>query len=112
MAPLSQLIWDEGFDNGVKLLAIKCYAIQSQMGEVESEKLERQVLGEVGGVDCPLDYGLEVDGTKKLVDAWILEAIEIQRVRNERAELVSKPMDFYAREEGDPPFFMQNSDLR
>lgn len=91
---------------------MKCYSIQAEMGEVESDKLEQQILGPLGGVDCPMDYGVGVDGAAKLVDGWLVEPTEIQRVRKERSELVSEPIDFYGRDEGDPETFLEVSDLR
>lgn len=81
------------------------------MGDVEVEKLEQQLVGGPEETDCPLDYGVDVDGSKKLVDAWIIEPVEIQRVRKERSELVAERIDFYGRDEGDPPLYIQESDL-
>ena len=82
------------------------------MGEIESEKLVQEILGPVGEVDCPMEYGVNVDGSKKYVDGWLAETTEIQRVRRERAELVTERIDFFGRDEGDPLAFMQTSDLR
>lgn len=82
------------------------------MGEVESEKLVQEILGPIGEVDCPLEYGLNVDNSKKYMDGWLIETAEIQRVRRERAELVTERVDFFGRDEGDPVEFMQTTDLR
>lgn len=85
LIPLSSVIWSEGVDNGAKLLAIRCYAMQSGMGEAEREVLERQVLqGEPFVPDCPLEYGRKLDGEQWVVDGWMLPVIERDRILNWR----------------------------
>ncbi|KAF8967136.1 hypothetical protein BDZ97DRAFT_1903538 [Flammula alnicola] len=88
LEPLSKLIWTPHLDNGVRLLAIRCYSLQSGMGEEERCKIEREVLGEPCGVDCQLNYGQGVDGTEKDVDGWIMPVVELKRVQEERDRIV------------------------
>jgi hypothetical protein len=109
LSALSQLFWTPHPDTGVRLLAIRCYALQSGMGEAEREKLEIEVLGEICGVDCPIDYGQEVDGGRKEVDGWILPITEAKRVTDARSAIVLEPQDYYSLEDGD---FSQPIQLR
>ncbi|KAF7364926.1 Midasin [Mycena venus] len=98
LAPLSRLIWTPGLDNAVRLLAIRCYSLQSGMGEAERETLECAVLGEVGAVDCPLEYGRNVDGSANEMDAWVMPVFEVRRIQEMRRAIVTQPQTFY---EGD-----------
>jgi midasin len=102
LTPLSLLIWTPHLDNGARLLAIRCYALQSGMGEAEREKMERQVLGEICGPDCLLDYGQNIDGSRKEVDGWIMPVIELERVRDMRNDMVTTQHDYFSIDEGDP----------
>ncbi|KAJ7066736.1 hypothetical protein C8F01DRAFT_1348011 [Mycena amicta] len=86
LLPLSRLMWTPGMDDAVRLLAIRCYALQSGMGEAEREKLEHRVLG--GFTECPLHYGFDRDGSRKEVDAWIMPLVEAQRVQDIRKEIL------------------------
>lgn len=94
------------------MLAIRVYAMQSGMGEEERLKVEREVLGELCGVDCELNYATSTDGTEKKVDGWILPAIETTRVRDERNDIVSTDMDYYGVDDGEAPTYINESDLR
>lgn len=111
LAPLSRIIWMPHLDNAARLLSIRCYALQSGMGEEEREKLEREVLGEPCGVDCLLGYGQNEDGSEKNVDGWIMPVIEVRRIQEERDSIVTKPHDYYTREDGDSAQVIQSSDL-
>lgn len=111
LTPLSLLIWTPYLDNGARLLAIRCYALQSGMGEAEREKMERKVLGEICGVDCQLDYGQSIDGSRKEVDGWIMPVIELERVRDMRQDMVSTKYDYFTMEEGNPSPPINASDL-
>ncbi|KAF7294417.1 Midasin [Mycena kentingensis (nom. inval.)] len=92
LLPLSQLIWATGLDGAVRLLAIRCYALQSGMGEAEREKLENEVFGDAKGVELPLEYAPALDGTPKEVDAWILPFVEVRRVHDLRQRIL-QPLD-------------------
>ena len=101
LTPLSKLFLTPHPDTGARLLAIRCYALQSGMGEVEREKLEKQVLGDICGVDCPIECGQDIDGTAKELDGWLLPVLEIKRITDARNALVTEPQDFYGVHEGD-----------
>ncbi|PPR00460.1 hypothetical protein CVT24_004521 [Panaeolus cyanescens] len=94
LEPLSRLIWSSGIDNAVRLLAIRCYAMQSGMGEKERSLLEKDVLGAPCEAECDMEYGQNLDGSPTFVDGWILPVIEVRRVEEERNEIAS-PGDFY-----------------
>ena len=96
LKPLSQLIWTPHLDNGIRILAIRCYSLQSGMCEEERCKLETEVLGELCGVDCQLDYGQNLDGTTKVVDGWIMPVVELKRVQEERDVIITKPIDYFS----------------
>ncbi|KIK92495.1 hypothetical protein PAXRUDRAFT_571192 [Paxillus rubicundulus Ve08.2h10] len=87
-------------DTAVRYLAIRCYALHTGMAEVERAKLETRVLGESGGVDCPLTYGQNIDGSQIIIDGWLMPALELKRVHGIRDSLSAGP-DFYSLEEGD-----------
>lgn len=112
LAPLSNLIYTPHLDNGVRLLAIRCYSLQSGMGEEERCNLEREILGEPCSVDCNLNYGQNVDGSVKEVDGWLLPVLEVRRVQQERESIVSEQLDFYSREGGNDTFLIETKDLR
>ncbi|KAJ7264443.1 hypothetical protein B0H12DRAFT_1209400, partial [Mycena haematopus] len=95
LAPLSRLIWTPNLDNAVRLLAIRCYSLQSGMGEAERETLECEVLGKVGVVDCPLEYGRNVDGSPNEMDAWVMPVFEVKRIQEMRKAIMVQPQTFY-----------------
>ncbi|EMD40100.1 hypothetical protein CERSUDRAFT_122188 [Gelatoporia subvermispora B] len=100
LSPLSKLIWDAHPDNGVRFLAIRCYALQTGMVEGERVKMEKQVVGELEEVDCPILYGAQLDGAHIDADGWIMPALEVKRVTSSRNEHL-RELDFYEVEEGD-----------
>ncbi|KXN88102.1 Midasin [Leucoagaricus sp. SymC.cos] len=130
LSPLTKLIWSRNHnlnDNGVKILAIRCYALQSGMGEAQREKLEAKVLGmkegEMCSVDCWIsDGGLnrlndnptaEVEGSNML-DGWVLPALEMQRVNTMREEMCHGNggfEEFYAFGEGEEVSTIEEKDL-
>ncbi|RDX53520.1 midasin [Lentinus brumalis] len=101
LAPLSQLIWSPHPDNGVRFLAIRCYALQVGMMEGERVKIEREVLGDVSEVDCPITFGVNADGTARTVDGWVLPAIEIERVTRARDALLLASDQFISDDDND-----------
>ena len=94
LAPLSQLIWSPHPDNGVRFLAIRCYALQVGMSEGERVKIEKEVLGDVSKVDCPIAYGVSEDGTTRIVDGWVLPVVELERVTHARDALLD-PQEYF-----------------
>lgn len=81
------------------------------MCEEERCKLETEVLGELCGVDCQLDYGQNLDGTTKVVDGWIMPVLELKRVQEERDVIITNPMDYFSTDDQQRSYF-ELSDLR
>lgn len=109
--PLSQLIWTPHLDNGIRILAIRCYSLQIGMCEEERCKLEIEILGELCGVDCQLDYGQNLDETAKTVDGWIMPVVELKRVQEERDAIITKPIDYFSQDDQQSSY-VEFSDLR
>lgn len=68
--------------------------------EGERVKMEREVIGDVGEVDCHISFGTSMDGSRIIIDGWVMPAIEVQRVvdaRNAHLEL----QDYFSSENGD-----------
>ncbi|KAJ7673557.1 hypothetical protein B0H17DRAFT_1208374 [Mycena rosella] len=101
LSPLASLMWTPGMDNAVRMIAIRCYALQSGMGEAERETMERAALGDACAVDCPLEYGRNVDGSLREVDGWVMPVVEVQRIQEMRKGIVDNPQTFYEFAEGD-----------
>ncbi|KAL0578801.1 AAA ATPase midasin [Marasmius crinis-equi] len=95
LSPLYTLGTSIEHDTGTRLLAIRCYALQSGMGEAEREKWEKKMVGRDSEVDCPLNYGVDESGNEVQVDGWLLPVLEYQRVRDARNALVDEPQGFY-----------------
>lgn len=113
--PLSALsmLFNAPYSNtGVCLMSIRCYALQSGMSEAQQEKLEKEVLGEICGVDCQIDYGEDVDGNVKVVDGWLLPVLEVQRITDARNALITVPQDYYSFQEGEHSPLLTSFDLR
>ncbi|OCH90921.1 midasin [Obba rivulosa] len=100
LSPLSKLIWDAHPDNGVRFLAIRCYALQTGMIEGERVKIEKEVVGDVEEVDCTIFYGMQLDGTHVEADGWIMPALEVKRVTTARNAHL-EALDFYEGDEGE-----------
>ncbi|RPD62626.1 midasin [Lentinus tigrinus ALCF2SS1-7] len=94
LTPLSQLIWSPHPNNGVRSLAIRCYALQVGMAEGERVKVEKEVLGDISEVDCFITYGANQDGTARMADGWVLPVIELERVTRARDALLS-PQEYF-----------------
>lgn len=97
---LSRIIWERHPDPGARFLAIRCYALQSGMLEGERVKMEKQVVGDIEKIDCPVEYDASIDGSRQNLDGWTIPAHEAQRVFEARQELL-KPQKYYTYEEGD-----------
>ncbi|KAG7445730.1 P-loop containing nucleoside triphosphate hydrolase protein [Guyanagaster necrorhizus] len=95
---LSAIIWTPTFDSGSRLLAIRCYALQSGMCEAECEKLQHEILGDACGLDCPLEYGQNIDGSVVEVDGWIMPVLEVKRVRDARNHIAMHVNDYFLEE--------------
>ncbi|PFH53375.1 hypothetical protein AMATHDRAFT_1433 [Amanita thiersii Skay4041] len=104
LSPLSEIFWSENHDNASKLLAVRCYAMQTCMGEAGREELEREVLGgKPFESECPLDYGRRLDGKSWVVDGWLLPVLEVERVREWRSEVLQAVTreEYYVWEDGE-----------
>ncbi|EIN12894.1 P-loop containing nucleoside triphosphate hydrolase protein [Punctularia strigosozonata HHB-11173 SS5] len=81
------------------------------MPEQEWVKAEMECIGDINDVDCPIEWEVDVNGTKKEVDGWLLSALEQERIVDARNSLTGPVADFYSREEGDMEEQMRESDL-
>ncbi|KAJ3856471.1 midasin nuclear AAA ATPase [Lentinula lateritia] len=79
LTPLRQIASESTLDAASRLLAIRCYALQSGMGEAEREKWETATLGELYTVDCTLSFGDALDGSQLTIDGWLMPIIELER---------------------------------
>ncbi|KAL0069076.1 AAA ATPase midasin [Marasmius tenuissimus] len=95
LSPLRTLATSSQLDTGTRLLAIRCYALQAGMGELERDEWEKKLVGKDSEVDCPLNYGVDENGNEIETDGWLLPVLEYQRVRDERNALVNEPQAFY-----------------
>ncbi|OBZ68834.1 Midasin [Grifola frondosa] len=98
LAPLSKLIWTPHPDPGVRLLAIRCYALHAGMMETERVKMEKEAIGDVSEVDCPISYSVDRDGCRQEVDGWLLPVIEAKRVVDSRNALLD-PQEYFGTDE-------------
>ncbi|TDL22264.1 P-loop containing nucleoside triphosphate hydrolase protein [Rickenella mellea] len=110
LSPLVTLFSTPHSDRGVCWLAIRCYALQSGMGDAEREKLEVQVLGEIGKDDCPVYYGQDIVQNPQTIDGWLLPVIELKRIENAREHILDS-QDYYTSEESDDLFSLRQEDL-
>ncbi|TFY72597.1 hypothetical protein EVG20_g419 [Dentipellis fragilis] len=95
LSPFSRLIWDPHPDNGVRFLAIRCYALQSGMGEAERGTLEEEVVGKDSEVDCPLEFGQNINGEANIVDGWILPILEARRLWECRDAIAADTQNYF-----------------
>ena len=108
---LSVLFWTPHPDSGVRLLAIRCYALQSGMSEAEREKLEIDILGPIGVVDCQIAYIDDMDGRTEEIDGWLLPALEGKRILDARNAFLHDDQDYYVLD-GDEPQTISLTDFR
>lgn len=111
LAPLSKIIWTSNFDSGLRLLSIRCYALQSGMGEEERCNLEREILGEPCGVECPFYYGQDPNGLDVKVDGWILPVVELKRIQQEREDIITNAAEYFLQEGFDGSLRLESCDL-
>lgn len=108
---LAKIFTAPDIDSGARLLAIRCYFLQSAMGEAERIKLEQRYVGDVGTVDCPVSYSVNTDGSIYALDGWVLPAIEAVRVADFWKQPAKDAPDYYYEAEGMMESFSEN-DLR
>lgn len=109
LEPLSLLFWTPHPDAGVRYLAIRCYALQSGMSELEREKLENTVVGSMATTECPLEFEVDVCGRVITIDGWLLPIIEMQRIYDARSAIATDTREFSM---GKGDTFIQSFDLR
>ncbi|KAH9179366.1 midasin [Lactarius sanguifluus] len=108
LEPFSGLFWTPHPDAGVRYLAIRCYALQSGMSELEREKLENALVGSMATAECPLEFGADVCERVVTIDGWLLPVIEMQRIYDARSAIVVDTREFSM---GQSDTFIQPSDL-
>ncbi len=75
-------------------------------------KIEKEVLGDVSEVDCPIIFGVNADGTARTVDGWVLPAIEIERVTRARDALLLASDQFISDDDNDSRKPIHPAELR
>ena len=95
ISTLAKIFTTPDIDTGSKLLAIRCYFLQSGMGEAERIKLEQLYVGDVGVVDCPISYSVNTDGSVYVLDGWVLPAVEATRVADFWKSSAEETPDYY-----------------
>jgi len=111
ISTLAKVFTSPDIDTGARLLAIRCYFLQSAMGEAERIKLERRYVGDVGTIDCPISYSVNADGSTYMLDGWVLPAVEATRTADSWKASVEDVPDYYCESEGMAESFSE-SDLR
>ena len=111
ISPLSKIFTTPDLDTGARLLAIRCYFLQSRMGEAERIKLEQRYVGDVSTVDCPISYSVNPDGSIYTLDGWVLSAVEATRVADFWKSSAKDVPDYY-RETGGTVESFSETDLR
>lgn len=111
LEPLARLIWTPHPDNGVRFLAIRCYALHTGMIEGERVKVEKEMIGDVTNIDCPIAFGESLDGTRVVVDGWIMPMLEVTRIFDARNAHL-EPQDYYVYENNDSTEPIHPAELR
>ena len=102
--PLNSFIISLNADKAVRLLAIRCYALQTGMTESVREELEKEMIGEES---CYLDFSHNIDGSSVEMDAWVMPVFEVKRIQVTREAIAAEPVDYYK-----PEQCLQEMDLR
>lgn len=108
---LAKIFITPEIDSGARLLAVRCYSLQSGMGEAERIKMEKRYVGDVGTVDCPISYSVNTDGSTYLLDGWILPAVEATRIADFWKLSAADTPNYYRETERTGELFSEN-DLR
>ena len=111
IAPLSRLVYTPHPDTGVRFLAIRCMSLQMGMMEGRRAELEKEIIGDVKDVDCPIGYGVNLDGSAALMDGWVMPAVEEQRISDARNALLEH-QDYYSVEENETHELIHQAELR
>lgn len=70
------------------------------MGEAERERMEREVIGSVDEIDCPIQYGEDESGNVVLLDGWLMPFTEVKRIGDARNDIAYDSQDFYSENTG------------
>ena len=111
ISTLAKIFTTPDIDTGARFLAIRCYFLQSGMGEAERIKLEQHYVGDVGTVDCPISYSVNTDGSIYVLDGWVLPAVEATRIADFWKSSAEDVPDYYCENEGTVESFSED-DLR
>ena len=111
ISALEKIFTDPESDSGARLLATRCYFLQSGMGEAERIKLEQCYVGDVSTVDCPIFYSVNTDGSMCVLDGWVLPALEVTRTAKLWKSFVEDVPNYYYESEGMAQSFFE-ADLR
>ena len=111
ITPLSRLIHTPHPDTGVRFLAIRCMTLQMGMMEGRRLELEKEIIGDVKDVDCPIGYGVNLDGSVVVMDGWVMPAIEEKRIADARNALL-EPQDYYSIEDNETHELIHPAELR
>jgi midasin len=108
---LAKIFTTPDIDPGARLLAIRCYFLQSGMGEAERIKLEQRYVGDVSTAECPISYSVNTDGSTYILDGWVLPAVEATRTADFWRSSPEDIPDYYHETEDMAESF-SGSDLR
>lgn len=111
VSTLAKIFATPEIDSGARLLATRCYFLQSGMGEAERMKLEQLYVGDVGTIDCPISYSINTDGSMRMLDGWVLPAVEATRVTDFWRSTGEDAPNYHSETEGARLSISQN-DLR
>lgn len=70
------------------------------MMEGKRQELEKEIIGGVAEVDCPIGYGMNLDGSAVMMDGWVMPAIEEKRIMSARSAVLA-PQDYLSRDENE-----------
>lgn len=108
---LAKMFTTPDIDPGTRLLAIRCYFLQSGMGEAERINLEQRYVGDVSTIECPTSYSVNTDESIYVLDGWVLPAVEARRTADFWKPLSEEIFDYYHETEDMVEQFSE-SDLR
>lgn len=64
------------------------------MMEGERANMEKELLGDVSAVECPIVFGVNPDGSPQQVSGWVMPVLELERVTQGRDQLLES-YDFF-----------------
>jgi midasin len=88
-------------DGCVRFLAIRCFSLQTRMGEAHRNHLIKQSLGAICGCDIPMNFGHLLSGEPLILDGWAFPLIERKRLE-----------DWYDDEDNPDTYFSGTNDFK